>query len=265
MGFFSKQKEVEQKLDRMNSAMADSFTRVKQDTGTIFDWIQKFNAYAHNLHAHSLTLHKALDEQRTAVNVQQKVVDDQRRLIVEQRQELDAHKRELNELRLMLMHVPKSREEIKQLIDAHYGFDLVKDRVKSVEERLADFVKERQEAVSKREKEAEKVREAPVRHVAVVPSVAQSRPSVASLREKIIKKLTKNSKDYVKNVVLSLITKYGKISGTQLREMVVEEQGLCSKSSFYRMLDEIRREEDLGVIAEGKEKVFVAKMLKSKR
>src|SRR3989338_840670 len=74
-----------------------------------------------------------------------------------------------------------------------------------------------------------------------------------TIKEKIIKRITKNSKDYVKSIMLSYIKKYGKITALQLKEMVVEEQGLCSKSSFYRLLDEIEEEPEIGVIKEGKE------------
>ena len=44
--------------------------------------------------------------------------------------------------------------------------------------------------------------------------------------------------------------------------MIVEEQGLCSKSSFYRLLEEIEQEPDIGVIKEGKEKHYIAKISK---
>ena len=44
--------------------------------------------------------------------------------------------------------------------------------------------------------------------------------------------------------------------------MVVEEQGLCSKSSFYRLLDEIEEEPEIGVMKKGKEKHYIAKIQK---
>ena len=81
------------------------------------------------------------------------------------------------------------------------------------------------------------------------------------IREKIIKKITKNSKDYVKNLMLSLIRKYNQISALQLREIVVEEQGLCSKSSFYRLLEEIENEDEVDVLAQGKEKKYISKLV----
>lgn len=78
-----------------------------------------------------------------------------------------------------------------------------------------------------------------------------------NLKEKIFKKVTRHSKDYIKSMLLGYIKKYGKISGLQLREIVVEEQGLVSKSSFYRLLIELEEDESLNVIHEGKEKHYV--------
>ena len=72
-----------------------------------------------------------------------------------------------------------------------------------------------------------------------------------------MKKLTRNSKRYVKNIVLSYIQKYEQIPALQLREIVVDEQGLCSKSSFYRLLGELEQEEVVDVVQEGKEKTYV--------
>ena len=88
------------------------------------------------------------------------------------------------------------------------------------------------------------------------------RTSVSALKEKILRRVTRNSKDYIKGIISSLINKYGRISAMQLREMIVEEQGLCSKSSFYRILDEIEREEGFTVISSGREKVYVSKLSK---
>ena len=80
-----------------------------------------------------------------------------------------------------------------------------------------------------------------------------------NLKEKIIKRITKNSKDYLKTIIHSYIRKYGKITALQLKEMVVDEQGLCSKSSFYRLLEELEELDEIGVIQKGREKQYVAK------
>ena len=48
----------------------------------------------------------------------------------------------------------------------------------------------------------------------------------------------------------------------QLKEIVVEEQALCSKSSFYRLLEEIEQEPEIGVVKKGKEKHYITNISK---
>lgn len=80
-----------------------------------------------------------------------------------------------------------------------------------------------------------------------------------SAKEKFIKKIAKDSREYLKGIILSYIKKYGRISAMQLKEMLVEEQGICSKSSFYRMLEEIEAMDDIAILRKGKEKHYMAK------
>lgn len=87
----------------------------------------------------------------------------------------------------------------------------------------------------------------------------------SSLKEKLIKRLTRNSKTYVKNAILSYIEKYQEVSALQLKEMLVEEQQLCSKSSFYRLLQELEGQEKVGIIKEGKQKIYLMKSLRASR
>jgi hypothetical protein len=63
----------------------------------------------------------------------------------------------------------------------------------------------------------------------------------------------------VKSVILSYIKKYERISALQLKEIVVDEQNFCSKSSFYRLLEEIEELDDIGVVKQGKEKQYISK------
>lgn len=78
----------------------------------------------------------------------------------------------------------------------------------------------------------------------------------SSLQEKVIKKVQQHSKDYIKTAIRQLIAKYAKMSGIQLREILVEEQALCSRSSFYRLLGELEDDGLVSVFASGKEKVY---------
>ncbi|MBW2996439.1 hypothetical protein KY332_04005 [Candidatus Woesearchaeota archaeon] len=81
----------------------------------------------------------------------------------------------------------------------------------------------------------------------------------AALKERLLRKISRNSKEYIKSVILGTIKKYERIQGPQLKEIVVEEQGLCSKSSFYRLLHEIEEEQEIASFTEGKEKTYFLK------
>jgi len=129
-------------------------------------------------------------------------------------------------------YLPKSHEEIKQLIDASYSYDPILKRIEELNNRI-DNLEQRKGSVKSELK--------------------------TPLKERLLKKISRNSKEYVKSVIFSFIKKYENISGPQLKEIIVEEQGLCSKSSFYRLLQELEEEGEIDVIESNKEKTYLPK------
>ncbi|MCK5107684.1 MAG: hypothetical protein KAQ83_03075 [Nanoarchaeota archaeon] len=97
----------------------------------------------------------------------------------------------------------------------------------------------------------------------IVREIIQEKPK--TFKERLIKKITRNSKNYIKTVILNLISKYEGISSAKLREIVVEEQGLCSKSSFYRTLTELENSGDVEVKHQGPERIYISRLLKTVR
>lgn len=81
-------------------------------------------------------------------------------------------------------------------------------------------------------------------------------------KQRLAEKVAKKSKEYIKHTICALITKYGRIAGLQLREIVVDEQHLCSKSTFYRLLQELENETSIGSLREVKEKFYFAQLEK---
>ncbi len=161
----------------------------------------------------------------------------------------------LEKLELHLSQIPSTKEQIKQIIDEHYSQQEVLDKIAAVERKLNHLyfsnqgqnlpVEEIKERINALEKKKDNIK--------------------STLREKMLKKITRNSKEYIKTTVLSILRKYNRISAFRLKEMIVEEQGLCSKSSFYRILDEIEREGEFGSTREGKEKIFFSKGIDEKQ
>lgn len=88
------------------------------------------------------------------------------------------------------------------------------------------------------------------------PIIRTEEEPVTNLQRKILKKVQRNSKEYVKSILLSTITRYQQINGLQLKEMIVDEQGLVAKSSLYRLLNELEEESRISVSQDGKEKIY---------
>jgi hypothetical protein len=208
------------KLAEMDKTVSQSFTKVKQDTDTLYQWVTYLNAQNQQLVEQNSAFRRLAEEQKLA----------------------------LNELKVTVQHLPKTPHEIKQIVEQYYSFDPILQRIKHIEQKI-ELLEMRRERSSFR----------PLDHSTPSVSAPQARETASTnLKDKLMRKLARNSKDYIKNLVLGLVHKYGKMGALHLREMVVDEQGLCSKSSFYRILEEMEREHSLQVISDGKHTVYIA-------
>lgn len=209
---------VGKRLDVLDQNLEVSFDRVRQDTENIYEWLR----YLYDL---AKSQHEQLSQKAELIDTHESQIAMQQRLIHELKQEVNI--------------IPKSREEMKALLDEVYSLQPILERINTVENRLLQM---------------ESRRSIPVQQLSIEP-VQQS---VSALKERVLKRIAKNSKEYIKSVVRGVISKYGRISALQLREMIVEEQGLCSKSSFYRILEELEQENAMLLASRGKEKVYVS-------
>lgn len=228
-----RRKKEESNAVQLNAALDTSFQNVRQDIYNVFSWLNYLNE----------------------------------RLLSVQKQ-LDA--------------LPASKEEIRHIIDGYYSYDGVLRKIDEIHERI-DSLAAKQKHFPE---ELEDIRARLSRIVHPVGKVAPQPRTVVraetakldeisqrlkhiedsrkkNVREVMVQKITKNSKTYVKNVIVQLIRKYGEIPALKLKEMVVDEQGLCSKSSFYRLLNEVQEEAEVSVAHSGKEKQIVFKLTKN--
>lgn len=215
-------KEVQ---NQMHQVLLHSFNQVRQDVHNVYEWLRF-------LHGQN--------------QQQQQIIED---------------------LRQQLMYMPKNKEEIRELIDNHYSLEPVLERVKQMEEKVFELEGKDQQSQSENlegthTKLLEKLHEISQkmeRSVQQPVAPAQPvRPQSTNLRDKIVRNVARNSKEYIKGILLKTIQKYERISGLQLREIVVDEQGLVSRSSFYRLLNELEIESKINVTQEGKEKIYMA-------
>lgn len=204
------------KLQEMDKSVSESFARVRDDTQHLQQWVAYLWQQNRQLQEQNGVLRRLTEEQKLA----------------------------LNELKVTIHHLPKTHEQIRELVETHFDWKPLLERVRRIEQKI-DLL--------------ESYREQKFRPLEVLaPSVSapvQKSPPV--MREKLLKKLAKNSKEYVRKVIQNLVHKYGRISAMQLREMVVEEQGLCSKSTFYRILEEMEREAQLARAPGAKQAIYV--------
>ncbi|MBI4452386.1 hypothetical protein HY637_03080 [Candidatus Woesearchaeota archaeon] len=226
--FWSKKQNAERpekKFVQINELLKLSFGNVKRDTINIFKWLNYL--YRKNMEQEQL----------------------------------------IRQMQLELSYVPKTREEIRRIIDDYYSFEGMMSKMRELAakvEELAKFQQQRPEAPQPQSLVVSQ-KDYP-RHLQNELGILQERlekleQKKLSMRERIAKRITRNSKEYVKSVIISYIRKYERISAFQLKEIVVEEQSLCSKSSFYRLLEEIEHLDEVGVIKQGKEKHYLLKSM----
>ena len=213
----------DRRFREIHHALSASFWNVKGDIQTISSWVEFLN--------------QRLQEQEA-------VIDEQRRMLGEFRLQMG---QDMADVKAQLRWMPKSREEIKEIVDLHYSMEVV-GKVRDLSERLLTL-------------EARSPNDGLKSQILALKERLEGlqKPQKVNFKEKLLKKISQNSKDYIKGIILGLIRKYEKIGALQLREMVVEEQGLCSKSSFYRLLEEIEEMDEIEILQKGKQNFYAAK------
>jgi Na+/phosphate symporter len=217
LSIFARRKEEDYPnhyLENLHAAIGTAFEYVKKDTSHLFSWVNYFHQK-----------HQEHDQKFNSIN--QKHQEHENKFEQLQRQNKEQQER-LAKVEQQIQLMPKSHQEIKQVIDYYYSYEHIIQRINEISSRLSELERKKLE-------------------------------KNITGREKLVQKIAKNSKDYVKAVIVSLINKYSRISGAQLKEIVVNEQGLCSKSSFYRLLEEIEQEGSAELIQSGKEKEYLSK------
>ena len=220
----------------MNKALSESFTNVRKDTGHIFQWL---NFLYHQNQYQQRLLEDMQHRFNQITNVPQLSKSDIQRIV----EEHYARRR------------PASQEEVNARIAA------LESRLEKIQEKRETIIQPQNEQFSvvleKISELGEKLTELKQKKPIVIEKEPQNR--ISNLKERFLKKITRNSKMHVKQFILNLIHKYDKASGLQLREMVIDEQGLCSKSSFYRLLQELEDEGHITILSQGKEKLYISK------
>lgn len=210
---------LEKKFRHLHHNLKHSFSSVKKDTTNIHQWLAYLNKKS------------------------------------QQQEDL------IRQLHSELSSMPKSRQDIHRILEDYYSHESIFRRVKELEEKVDEVAKKQslpppqpsQELPKTESQQAPQLQES--LHE-IKRKVERLESKKESMKERIIKRITKNSKDYVKGIILSYIRKYERMPALRLKEMIVEDQRLCSKSSFYRIMEEVEQAEDVEVVRKGREKHY---------
>lgn len=227
-----RRKKQPSEIQELNNALDNSFRNVRQDIYNIFSWLNYLNDRI-------LTIQKQVD---------QKPSDQQIKNIIDQNYNIENISRKMSDMHEQIDHIARKQAQFPDELDE------IRTKLRKIA--VPDEIPVYSPKVETRI-ETEKLDEINER----LKQIEENRKR--NIRETMVKRITKNSKEYVKNVIVNMIRKYGKIPALKLKEMVVDEQGLCSKSSFYRLLNEVQAEADVTMNHKGKEKQMVFKLSKN--
>lgn len=217
--WFIRRRELEKRFKQLHHTLKHSFANVRNDTTNIHQWLAYLNKKS------------------------------------QQQEDL------IRQLHKELSHMPKSKGDIHKILDEYYSHESIFKRVKELEDKVDEVAKNQSLPPPQPAQELPKIelQQAPQLQESlqeIQQKVDRLEHKKESMRERIIKRITKNSKDYVKSIILSYIRKYEKMPALRLKEMIVEDQRLCSKSSFYRIMEEVEQLEEVEVVRKGREKHY---------
>jgi len=235
-------------IEDLDINLIDSFTNVKNDTKQLFEWVNNFYDRISYMESSLQQVNLALTNTLTKDDIRQMIDYFYREQQEQQKQNSSFQQAVREEFQAVINNQRSVFEELQK----------ISLRVTEVESRKPLDA----QAISQKIDELRSISS-----ISSEPKIEQIQYKVeqlerniskkpSTMREKILKKISRHSKEYVKSMVLSLIKKYERISALQLRDMLVEEQGLLSKSSFYRLLEEVEKEEEVSMTIEGKEKIY---------
>ncbi|MBS3136234.1 hypothetical protein J4401_04715 [Candidatus Woesearchaeota archaeon] len=251
MELFGKGKrEMRQRIQSMEDSIKASFARVRQDMETANSWLN-----SHYQRSISLEV-KFKESQQSLAGLQ----SDMKRV----GQELAFNARNLSECTEAIRKIQSLPSSFITQDKMDYHIESMSSELMRIEKKIDElsYLKPRLEAMKHQLAE----------HLAKPDSQTEIEKKIDMIqerlrglsikktpKEKLVQKVAKGRHDYIKAVLLGYVKKYGKISAGQLRDIAVEEQNLTSKSTLYRILEEIESEEEIGVIVQGKEKVYISK------
>ncbi len=238
--FFSKKNDIkeEKSISKINTFLTTSFNHVKSDIQNVVEWLRYFNQ-------------KQDETDKTFLELNQRIQHLEHSLsyIPHIHAQLQQLQNQPDKNQILLSKVRKLHDKVSMMDHDHKP---ILRRLEEIESGLLSQKPHTKPVINKLQEVSSRLE--------ILENQPVSLPK-KTVKEKMFTTITRNSKEYVKKLILSLIAKYESISATQLKQIVVDEQGLCSKSTFYRILKEAEEHDFIDVIMHGKEKKYVSKQL----
>jgi len=242
----------------MNQNLVNSFSNVKNDMNQVSSWITYLYNQNNNVSDSVVSMSHNMDNFNQKFFQLNSRIDELRNFTSQ------------SEDRILRHLKGQMKDEIRSVIDYYYNFEPLISRIRDSQSEVQSDLSSIKVRINELSSAKNLDMASQLEVLSEIKALRQrlddiekiKLPQKTTIREKLIKKITQKSKDYVKNLLISYIRKYEKISALKLREMIVEEQGLASKSSFYRILEELESFEELDVVKEGKEKYYFYKLIK---
>ena len=259
MWLFSKKRDTavqESALQKFGQRLDKAFSKLSDERADTLRWMDYFHKNQQQTNTMVLQHNAALPflVQRVQLLVQQ--TDSLLKGLTQLQQQEQAMAKRLWALEdyTFRRQVGPDHLEIRNLIDEYYKHHELFTKIDALHQKISHLHESHALVPPKLEE----------MHERLSALEEKKTPSRNNFKEKLMNKLAKNSKDYVKNLIISYMKKYTEISAYKLKEMIVDEQGLCSKSSFYRILEEIEGDqEEISVVWEGKEKRYMVNLTKN--
>ena len=126
-----------------------------------------------------------------------------------------------------------------------------------LEQKLADIEKKLDTQVFKALLEAQNISQNQIQNQ--VQQLVQNVPRMANkgLAAQIMRKVGRNKKSLIKKRIVEIASKE-QLSLSELKEIVVDEQNLCSKATFYRYFDALKQKNVLSVVIVDEVEIILA-------
>ncbi len=267
--------ELNSELERIKNSLRQSFQRVKEDITSNSSQIQQTNASIEQINAYFSAIKEHLAIISNGLALKLKNDSDSEQMINSSMNELKSsinsikalfdsikeretnNLQEINSIKLGIQNVVIGlyqkldgiENSIRDIAKANNNaklFSSLEEVDSKISQKLELLNKNMQALISKEDIKA-LVKEALQESLKTVKAAKLETKKESRLQLQMIKKLGKNKKAIIKQKILDVLA-VRNLSLPELKEIIVDDNGYCSKATFYRYIEELRKRGILEII-----------------